>query len=169
MSLFILPSALRSLSARPSRAPFSPPLLLPSSLLSTLTPASLAASAFSLFSLRPPPTLAGPRGASQMTGGRLRPVVPLGGGRGAPAGIPAVSRPSGVGGSCAAGRARADAQDAHARPRILCPASAVRASGLGPAIRSRKSEPCQVSAWQIGLLYPPGVLSSVEATLFPWA
>lgn len=72
-------------------------------------------------------------------------------------------------GSCAAGRAQADALDAHARPLILCPTSAAQASGLRPAIRSRKSEPCQVSAWQCRLLSPPGVLSSVEATPSPWA
>lgn len=181
---FILPLTLRSLCTQLSKAAFFPPplsSLLLSSPLSLSLPRRLC-----LFSplQPPPPTPAGPRGASRMTGGRLRPVAPAGGGLEARTGIPAVSRHpggGGPGGSAAAalgaerrrmpgGRAQADARDAHAGPRILCPARVARASGLGPAIRSRKSEPCQVSAWPLSYSPLRGCCRpSVEATPSPWA
>lgn len=165
-------SALRSLSARLSRAPLSPPLLSPPHSHSWL------ARRLCLFSLPSTPTphpcrptwgVSDDRWATPPRGpckGRTR-------GRGGE--IPAVSRPRRrrrprrICGSCAASREPADARDAHARLCILCPASAARASALGPAIRSRKSEPCQVFAWQTELLSPPGVLSSKEATRSLWA
>lgn len=130
--------------------------LLRSSLLPTLTPASFDASAFSP-SLQPLPT-AGPRGASRMTGGRLRPGPQQGEGAG-----------PGRGGSCGfpapeEAAARADLQQLRRWPRAGgCPGCALRAAhpvsglrraglGLGSVIRSRKSEPCQGSAglWSVG-------------------
>lgn len=164
---FILPSALPLCVAVSS---------LLSSLLPTLAPTSPAASAFSPSLQPPPPTQADPRGASRMTGGRLRPVAPAGGGRGAGEGrfLP-FPGPTGGGGPPADLRQlrrrpnAGECREAHARPRILWSASAVRASRLRPAIRSRKSEPCQASVWQIGLLSSPGVLSSMEATPSLWA
>lgn len=93
----------------------SPPPLLSSP--PTLTPTSLAASAFSPSPQPPSPTQASPLRESRMTGGRLRPVAPAGGGRWAGEGrfqpFPGPGgggRPRRIRSSCATGQTRADAE-----------------------------------------------------------
>ncbi|ELW67453.1 hypothetical protein TREES_T100002805 [Tupaia chinensis] len=84
-----------------------------------------------------------------MTGGRLRPAAPPGRTSSRGGEIPAVSkprrrrRPRRICSSCSAGRALADNRHAHAGSASC---ARQRRAGLRacPAIRSRKSEPCQV-------------------------
>lgn len=78
----------------------------------------------------------------------------------APADLRQLRRGPSAGGCPGGARPAAHPVPGHQRRASLRPRS---------AIRSRKPEPCQVSAWQTGLLSPPGVLSSVEATRPPWA